>query len=68
MLRHISDRCNLAKLSQMKLYYGINGGKEAILSKAGKRKLEEALIEVELGHTEEFDSVDAFIKDLIECN
>lgn len=39
---------------------------EVVLSRAGKQKLEEALIEMEQGQTEEFDSVDDLIKDLTE--
>lgn len=36
------------------------------LSQSGKQKLEEALIEMEQGLTEKFDSVDDLIKDLTE--
>lgn len=39
---------------------------EIELSQAGKQKLEEALIEMEQGQTEEFDSVDDLIKDLVK--
>ncbi len=41
-------------------------GKCVELSQTGKQKLEEALIEMEQGQTEEFDSVDDLIKDLTE--
>jgi len=37
---------------------------EVELSQAGKQKLEKALIEMERGQTEEFDSVDDLIEDL----
>ncbi len=37
---------------------------EVELSQAGKQKLEKALIEMECGQTEEFDSVDDLIEDL----
>ena len=40
-------------------------GKCVELSQAGKKKLGEALIEMEQGKTKEFDSVDDLIKDLL---
>ena len=55
-----------ATITEDGILYKMHEKAEVELSPSGKQKLEKALIEIESGKTEEFDSVDDLIKDLTQ--